>query len=213
MEAANGAGLPRTVLVGLPDAPLNEARDRCRAAVAGAGLSWPSQLLTINLTPASLPKAGSHYDLAIVAAVLAAAGTVPRSIASASVLVGEVGLDGRVRQVRGVLPALLAAREAGIGTAIVPAPQIREAQLVSGITIWGVACLDDLIEVLHGLVEHYAAHPGLLPPDHADLAEQDAVRAAVTYVGGMTDRFAFDTAEHLLGWDPDRLPQGIGRVG
>lgn len=150
VEAAIGAGLPRTVLVGLPDAALYEARDRCRAAVAGAGLSWPTQLLTINLTPASLPKAGSHYDLAIVAAVLAAAGTVPRSIASASVLVGEVGLDGRVRQVRGVLPALLAAREAGISTAIVPAPQIREAQLVSGITIWGVACLDDLIEVLHG---------------------------------------------------------------
>ena len=74
-----------------------------------------------------------------------------------------------------------------------------------------VAQAKAVIEVLHGLVEHYAAHPGLLPPDHADLAEQDAVRAAVTYVGGMTDRFAFDTAEHLLGWDPDRLPPGIGR--
>ena len=76
VEAAIGGGLPRTVLVGLPDTALYEARDRCRAAVAGAGLAWPNQLLTINLTPASLPKAGSHYDLAIVAAILAASDVV-----------------------------------------------------------------------------------------------------------------------------------------
>lgn len=150
VEAAIGGGLPRTVLVGLPDTALYEARDRCRAAVAGAGLAWPNQLLTINLTPASLPKAGSHYDLAIVAAILAASDVVPRRIASSSVLVGELGLDGRVREVRGVLPALLAAREVGFGTAIVPAGQVAEAQLVAGITVWGVGCLADLIEVLHG---------------------------------------------------------------
>jgi magnesium chelatase family protein len=150
VEAAIGGGLPRTVLVGLPDAALYEARDRCRAAVAGAGLSWPSQLVTINLTPASLPKAGSHYDLAIVAAVLAASGTVPVEVASSAVLVGELGLDGRVRPVRGVLPALLAARQAGLANAVVPAQQVSEANLVSGVTVWGVSCLDDLVEVLHG---------------------------------------------------------------
>ncbi len=148
VEAAIGGGLPRTVLVGLPDTALYEARDRCRAAVAGAGLAWPNQLLTINLTPASLPKAGSHYDLAIVAAILAASDVVPRRIAASSVLVGELGLDGRVREVRGVLPALLAAREVGFGTAIVPAGQVAEAQLVAGITVWGVGCLADLIEVV-----------------------------------------------------------------
>ena len=86
----------------------------------------------------------------IVAAILAASDVVPRRIASSSVLVGELGLDGRVREVRGVLPALLAAREVGFGTAIVPAGQVAEAQLVAGITVWGVGCLADLIEVLHG---------------------------------------------------------------
>ncbi|WP_341729058.1 YifB family Mg chelatase-like AAA ATPase [Brooklawnia sp.] len=150
VEAAIGGGLPRTVLVGLPDAALYEARDRCRAAVAGAGLAWPNQLLTINLTPASLPKAGSHYDLAIVSAVLVASGIVPRTIAASSVLVGELGLDGRVREVHGVLPALLAARGEGFTTAIVAAGQVAEAELVDGLTIWGVSCLADLIEVLHG---------------------------------------------------------------
>lgn len=74
-----------------------------------------------------------------------------------------------------------------------------------------VAQSDAVIEVLHGLVEHYTARPGLMPDEYRALAEADAVRAAVTYVGGMTDRFAFDAAERLLGWDPDRLPGGIGR--
>ena len=150
VEAALGAGLPRTVLVGLPDTALYEARDRCRAAVAGAGLSWPSQLLTINLTPASLPKSGSHYDLAIVAAVLACAKVVPGQIAASSVLLGELGLDGRVRRVNGVLPALIAARKAGFERAIVPAEQLAEAELVSGMTVWGASTLADLVEIMHG---------------------------------------------------------------
>lgn len=177
VEAAIGAGLPRTVLVGLPDAALYEARDRCRAAVAGAGLTWPAQLLTINLTPASLPKAGSHYDLAIVAAVLAAANTVPRTVAASSVLIGELGLDGRVRPVRGVLPAVLAAREAGIGTAVVPAAQVVEARLVSGITVWGVSCLDELVEVLHGRPVLGSPATAVVPePDDKPLTDLSDVR-------------------------------------
>src|SRR5918995_1691292 len=74
VEADIGAGLPRTVLVGLPDSALYQARDRCKAAVSNSGQEWPISLLTINLSPATLPKAGSHYDLAIVAAVLRAEG-------------------------------------------------------------------------------------------------------------------------------------------
>lgn len=150
VEAALGAGLPRTVLVGLPDAALHEAKDRCKAAVAGAGLSWPDRLLTINLTPASLPKAGSHYDLAIVAAVLASAKIVPAEPASRTVFMGELGLDGRVRPVRGILPALWSASRQGLDTAVVPAAQLGEAELVTGLTVWGVENLADLVEVLHG---------------------------------------------------------------
>ncbi|MCL2315945.1 MAG: ATP-binding protein, partial [Actinomycetia bacterium] len=149
VEAAIAAGLPKTVLVGLPDTALYEARDRCRAAAAATGLAWPPHLLTINLTPASLPKAGSHYDLAIMAAVLVAAEAAPPMVARTSVFMGELGLDGRVRRVRGVLPGLLAARDAGMTQAIVPACQEGEARLVDGLTVFGVACLEDLVEVLH----------------------------------------------------------------
>lgn len=187
VEAALGAGLPRTVLVGLPDTALYEARDRCRAAMTSVGLSWPNQLLTINLTPASLPKAGSHYDLAILAAVLSCSGIVPPDACSDIVLMGEVGLDGRVRPVSGVLPAMIAACRAGRTRAIVPAAQVGEASLIEGLTVWGVADLAELIEVLHGRPvlgdarrvvadEPAASAP---EPDLADLVGQPEARWAL----------------------------------
>src|SRR3954466_10114809 len=120
VEADIGAGLPRTVLVGLADTALSEARDRCKAAVGNSGHSWPVSLLTINLSPATLPKTGSHYDLAIVAAVLAAAEVIPPVELVRTVLLGELGLDGRVRPVRGILPAVLAAAQAGFTRVVVP---------------------------------------------------------------------------------------------
>ncbi|WP_236608751.1 YifB family Mg chelatase-like AAA ATPase, partial [Cutibacterium granulosum] len=150
VEAATASGLPRTILVGLPDTSLYEARDRCRAAVASAGLSWPAQALTINLTPACLPKAGTHFDLAIAAAALAADEVIPTAMLSSTVLLGELGLDGRVRPVRGVLPALLAAREAGFHRAVVPRGQAAEARLVEGMAVTSVGHLSELIDVLHG---------------------------------------------------------------
>ena len=149
VEAALSAGLPRTVLVGLPDTALYEARDRCKAALLGAGLGWPNQLLTINLTPASMPKAGSHYDLAICAAVMACSEVVP-PVSPRTILLGEVGLDGRIRATRGVLPALAAAKDAGFENAIVSASQVREAGLIEGLTVWGVNNLPEMVEVLLG---------------------------------------------------------------
>lgn len=211
VEAAIGTGLPRTVLVGLPDTALYEARDRCRAAVASSGLHWPSQLLTINLTPASLPKAGSHYDLAIVAAVLACAGTVPQAVAGRSVLMGELGLNGRVRAVRGILPGLLAAQRAGFMTAVVPASQQREAELVAGMTVLGVDNLDELVEVLHG---RPVLRPNLLTrpkpvcqPRHRDAAHADPVGAgAVHECAGHEDRVHHD-AVHSDGAGGEAAPR------
>jgi magnesium chelatase family protein len=150
IEAAIGGGLPRTVLVGLPDTSLNEARERCKAAVASTGLEWPKQLVTVNLTPATLPKTGSHYDLGITAAVLAAGGQVHIDLLEDTVLLGELGLDGRVRRCRGVLPALLAAVKSGYTRAVVAADQVSEARLVEGLTIWGVSTLAELVEALKG---------------------------------------------------------------
>src|SRR3954465_11094414 len=150
VEADIGAGLPRTVLVGLPDSALYQARDRCKAAISNSGQEWPISLLTINLSPATLPKAGSHYDIAIVAAVLAAQGIFGAEQLRRSVVLGEVGLDGRLRPVRGVLPATLAAQQAGFTRVIVPLRQAGEAQLVEGIEVFGIASITQLVAFLRG---------------------------------------------------------------
>ncbi len=150
VEADIGAGLPRTVLVGLADTALSEARDRCKAAVGNTGHTWPASLLTINLSPATLPKTGSHYDLAIVAAVLAAAEVIPRAELGGTVLLGELGLDGRVRPVRGILPAVLAAAQSGFTRVVVPVRQAGEAALVEGLDVLGVGSLGQLVALLRG---------------------------------------------------------------
>ena len=106
--------------------------------------------MTINLSPATLPKAGSHYDLAIAAAVLAASGVVPLSALSRTALLGELGLDGRLRPVPGVLPATLAAVRAGFTRVVVPLRQASEASLVDGVDVLGLASLSQLVAELRG---------------------------------------------------------------
>ena len=149
VEADISGGLPRTVLVGLADTALYEARDRCKAAVTNSGQHGPRALLTINLSPATLPKRGGHYDLAIVAAVLAADGVFEVGELAGTVLLGELGLDGRVRPVRGVLPATLAATSAGFRRVIANRPG-AEARLVEGIEVFGLASLSQLVALFRG---------------------------------------------------------------
>src|SRR5262245_57635990 len=120
VEADLSAGLPGLTLSGLPDAALSEARERVRAATVNTGLAWPNRRITVNLLPASMPKHGSVFDLALAVAVLCAAGLVPAGLVDGVALLGELGLDGRVRPVRGVLPAAMAAARAGVPQLLVP---------------------------------------------------------------------------------------------
>ncbi|MFJ6943408.1 YifB family Mg chelatase-like AAA ATPase [Streptomyces wuyuanensis] len=141
-------GVAAFALVGLPDKSLVESRDRVRAAVVNSGAEWPQKKLTVGLSPASVPKSGSGFDLAVACAVLGAAERIdPRTIADL-VILGELGLDGRVRPVRGVLPAVLAAAEAGYRQVVVPERTAGEASLVPGVSVLGVRSLRQLIAVL-----------------------------------------------------------------
>ncbi|WP_350349666.1 YifB family Mg chelatase-like AAA ATPase [Agromyces sp. G08B096] len=141
VEADLASQLPALVIIGLPDAALGEARERVRSAATNAGCPLPPRRLTVNLSPASLPKHGSGFDLAIALACLAAAGQVdPASVARIAHL-GELGLDGRVRPVAGILPAVLAASRAGHRTVMVPAANAEEAALVPGVEVIGVGSL------------------------------------------------------------------------
>ncbi|MFE6778024.1 YifB family Mg chelatase-like AAA ATPase [Streptomyces sp. NPDC057702] len=141
-------GVAAFTLVGLPDKSLSESRDRVRAAVVNSGAEWPQKKLTVGLSPASVPKAGSGFDLAVACAVLAAAEFIdPREIADL-MMIGELGLDGRVRPVRGVLPAVLAAADAGYRQVVVPEQTAAEAALVPGVSVLGARSLRQLVAVL-----------------------------------------------------------------
>ncbi len=150
VEADIARGLPAFTLVGLPDTALTEARDRVRAAAANIGCPLPAQRITVNLSPAALPKTGSSFDLAMAAAVLAAAGRLPREPVATTVHLGELGLDGRVRRVDGVLPAVLAAVRAGYPRVVVPAQNAAEARLVPGAVVQPVRTLGDLLTLHRG---------------------------------------------------------------
>ncbi|MEU4655567.1 YifB family Mg chelatase-like AAA ATPase [Streptomyces sp. NPDC023723] len=141
-------GVAAFTLVGLPDKSLTESRDRVRAAVVNSGVQWPQKKLTVGLSPASVPKSGSGFDIAVAAAVLGAAERIDPRVLADIVMIGELGLDGRIRPVRGILPAVLAAADAGYEQVVVPESAAAEASLVPGVSVLGVRSLRQLIAVL-----------------------------------------------------------------
>ena len=194
VEADISAGLPAFVLIGLPDTALGESRKRVGAAAVNAGCSLTQKKLTVNLSPAALPKQGSSFDLAIAIAALSAAGAVPGESAARAVHLGELGLDGRLRPVPGVLPAVLAAREAGFDRVVVPAGNAEEARLVDGIEVLGVTGLR-AAAILHGAQLDPVDEEPVMPatadlrraaePDMAEVSGNDeAVEALVAAAAG-----------------------------
>ena len=149
VEADISANLPGFVLVGLPDTSLSEATARVRAATANSKVSLPNRKVTVNLSPASVPKFGSSFDLAIAVAALAAADKLKDPEIAKTVYLGELGLDGSVRPINGVLPAVMAAKREGFKRVIVPNTNLAEAQLVEGVEAIGVAHLTQVL-LLHG---------------------------------------------------------------
>src|SRR6476661_8325046 len=139
VEADIGQTLPAFVILGLPDASLNEAKERIRSAAQNSGIPLSRRKITANLIPASLPKRGSGFDLSIAMAVLLAANDV-RSTGRA-VFIAELGLDGRLRPVRGILPAVMAAVRAGYPEVVVARANVAEAELVPGAQVRGYATL------------------------------------------------------------------------
>ncbi|WP_343599432.1 YifB family Mg chelatase-like AAA ATPase [Mycobacterium sp.] len=205
IEADITSGLPGVHLVGLPDAALQESRDRVRAAITNCGNTWPMARLTLALSPATLPKMGSVYDIALAAAVLSAQRKTPWRRLESVVLLGELALDGRVRPVRGVLPAVLAAKNGGWTAVVVPVQNLAEASLVDGIDVWGVRSLGQLQAWLAGstALEGRITDARLATESYADLAD---------VAGQAQARFAVEVAaagaHHLMLTGPP----GVGKT-
>jgi magnesium chelatase family protein len=205
IEADIASGLPGVHLVGLPDAALQESRDRVRAAITNCGQQWPMTRLTLALSPATLPKMGSVYDLALAAAVMSANGKKTWPRLEKTVLLGELALDGRVRPVKGVLPAVLAARDEGWQAVVVPFDNLAEASLVDGIEVCGVRTLGQLRAWFAGKAELYGRidAPPSAPEFIVDL---------VDVVGQSHARYAVEVAaagaHHLMLTGPP----GVGKT-
>lgn len=142
-------GLPGFDIVGLPDAAVKEARERVRAAAKNSGMNFPVSRITVNLAPANLKKAGTHYDLPILLSILCAAGSVRRPRSSGA-FIGELGLDGTLRPVSGVLPMAIAAKKAGMEAIFVPAENAAEATLARGPAVYPIHNIRELVAGLNG---------------------------------------------------------------
>ncbi|CAN5298430.1 YifB family Mg chelatase-like AAA ATPase [soil metagenome] len=194
IEADISSNLPAFVLIGLPDTALGEAKDRVRAAATNSGCALPHRKITVNLSPAALPKQGSGFDLAIALSALAAAGMVSAESIERVLHLGELGLDGRLRPINGTLPAVLAARTAGFATVMVPVGNADEAALVPGIRVVPVASLRDAAIWHGGRFEPVPVEPLTRadpPPadtDATDLADvignSDAIEALTVAAAG-----------------------------
>jgi len=145
VEADIGSGLPAFNIVGLPDASVQEARERVRAAIRNTGFEFPLRRITVNLAPADVRKEGPLYDLAIAVAVLVASGQVADRFADTA-LFGELSLDGRLRHIPGVLPFVAMCAAHGIGSVVVPVEDVAEARSVGGVRVHGLDSLRQIGE-------------------------------------------------------------------
>jgi magnesium chelatase family protein len=175
VEVDIGRGLPAVTVVGLGDTAVLQARDRIRAAFGNAGFDWPDRRVTVSLPPSDLPKQGPGFDLPIAIGLLAAGGSVPVAALDGLWAVGELGLGGDLRGVRGVLGTALAARHAGARLLLVPRDNLGEAALVPGVRVAGARSLGQVGEWLRGDGALDAPGPtGPVGPDRAaaeDLAD------------------------------------------
>lgn len=194
VEADLSNRMPDFKIIGLPDKALGEAVQRVFNACTSSDLPLPRRRLTVNLSPASLPKQGSGFDVAIAVASLSTEGRMDAASVASTVHLGELGLDGRLRPVPGVLPAVLTAARCGVRRVVVPFGNLDEARLVEGIDVLGAVRLADVARWHGADVEHRTLEPVLAgslsatPQAPLDLAEvigqPDAVEAIVVAAAG-----------------------------
>ncbi|MFC5532436.1 YifB family Mg chelatase-like AAA ATPase [Cohnella yongneupensis] len=151
------SGLPQVSVVGLPDSAVRESVERVRAAIKNGGMKFPMDRITINLAPADLRKEGSAFDLAIAAGILCASGQVDPALLEHTLFIGELSLNGSVRNVPGVLPMTELARNAGVRRVIVPEDAVAEASLIAGIEVFGIR---ELAEWMSGFLDNRGEKSG-----------------------------------------------------
>ena len=149
VEVDIGLGSPAYDIVGLPDASVKESKERVRSAIKNSLLKFPTHKITVNLAPANTRKEGSSFDLAIATSILLASEQIQAQNAKQYVYIGELGLDGSIKAVRGILPLLISAREKGYTNFIIPAENQKEASYISGINVYALLSLSDVVSFIN----------------------------------------------------------------
>jgi magnesium chelatase family protein len=218
IEADVSKGLPSYQLLGLPDAALNESRDRIRSAIQNSKLIWPQHKITVSLSPAWLPKSGSGFDLPISIAILAASGQISSTALNGMILIGELSLEGVLKPIRGILPMLLAAAKQGTKRAILPVENSEEASLIEDLEILPATNLSQVIGYLNGSCQ-------IAPLQPRDTAELNSNLDFSQVAGQQIAKFGMEVAatggHHLLMIGPpgtgktmlaERLPTILPRL-
>lgn len=157
--------LPSVSIVGLPDAAVNEAKERVRSAIKNSSFSFPQKKVVVNLAPADIKKEGTNFDLPIAVGILIEEGTIQEEKTQDVAFIGELSLDGTLRSINGVLPHVLGLKKAGVKTVIVPKKNAKEASLANGITVLSANNLNEVVnhfidtplEIVHTNVDEYLA--------------------------------------------------------
>jgi magnesium chelatase family protein len=185
VEVDVSAGLPGFSIVGLPDAAVQEARERVRVAISNSGYKFPTKKVIVNLAPANLRKEGAAFDLPIALAILAVSGVVPAEGLEGAGVVGELSLDGGLRDVRGALSMAEGARREGFERLVLPEGNAPEAAAISGVEVYGVRTLREAVDLLGGSAGVPRAEPssdgrrGVTVEDFADVAGQRYAKRAL----------------------------------
>lgn len=186
VEADVSSGMPVFEMVGFLASEVKEARERVRTALRNSGYVLPPKRITVNFTPADIRKSGSGFDLPIAVAVLSAMGDLPEAKLKEYFIAGEVGLNGKVQPVRGILPMIADAKERGIKKCIIPKKNRKEAELVTQMQVYGVENIEDVICILRGEPWVDSCDPYYIEvtgeeqrmPDFADIHGQKLVKRA-----------------------------------
>lgn len=185
VEADISDGLPGFSLVGFLSSEVKEARERVQIGMKNAGFRFPPKKITINLSPADIRKGGTGYDLAIAVSILAAFGHISQEFIQKIVFIGELGLEGRIREVQGVLPMVYTAYENGMECCVVPKGNLAEAGMVEGIRTVGVSGLTQLADMLKNeklpgrVYREKSCHKSVEELDFSDVSGQKMVRRAI----------------------------------
>lgn len=176
VEVDTNQGIPAYDIVGLPDTAVKESRERVRSAIKNSALKFPTNRITVNLAPANVKKAGPNFDLPIAISILVSSKQIVGNKYSEFVMIGELGLDGKIKSVNGILPALISARGEGFKNFIVPKTNQKEASFIEGVNVYAFDTLSDVVAFLNGNINFEPIEHTVWKSEENKLSSEDFAR-------------------------------------